>query len=95
MENTHNKLLCIHQETFEELYLVDTFVQLTRTSCQECEFKGEYYGITDEMSKKLSAERNNYINMLSVIADKISNIMDLNLSLEKEIMLQQNSNNCG
>lgn len=96
MDNTHNnKLLYIHQEAFEELYMIDTFVQLTRTSCQECEFKGEYYGITNEMSKKLSAERNNYINMLSIISDKISNIMDLNLTMEREIMLQQNTNNCG
>lgn len=95
MEKYHNsKLLDFNQETFEELYIVDTLVQLTKSACEEQEFKGQYYGIANDSRKNLSAERNNYINMLNILSDKISNIMDLSLSIEKEILLQQYSNNC-
>ena len=94
MEKYHNnKLLNFNQEAFEELYMADTLVQLTKSSCEAREYTGQYYGITNERRKKLSAERNNYINMLSILSDKISNIMDISLSMEKEIMLQQYSDN--
>lgn len=44
-------------------------------------------------SAQLSAERNNYINMLTILSEKISNIMELNIAMENEILLQENSNN--
>ena len=45
------------------------------------------------VSAQLSAERNNYINMLTILSEKISNIMELNIAMENEILLQENSNN--
>ena len=89
----NNKLLDIHEKTFNELYFADTIVEMTRQSCREREFNGQYYGIPAEMVAKLSAERNHYINMLDMLSERITNMKNLNLSLEQEIMLEQYSNN--
>ena len=82
------------QQAFDELYIVDSIVKMTKNSCLEHEFNGEYYGASCESSKKLSAERNNYINMLTLLSERISNIIHLNGLIENEFLLQNNSNDC-
>ena len=74
-----NRLVGCYEQIFNELYMA--------------EFSGQYYGIPAESSAQLSAERNNYINMLTILSEKISNIMELNIAMENEILLQENSNN--
>ena len=94
MEKYHgSKMLTIYESVFNEVYIIDTIVEMTRKSCQDREFSGQYYGIANEMMALLSAERNHYINMLDMLSERISNIKNLNLLLEQEIMLQQYSNN--
>ncbi len=94
MEKYHNsRLQDIHEKTFNELYFADTIVEMTRQSCKDREFSGQYYGIPADMISKLSAERNHYINMLDMLSERITNMKNLNLSLEQEIMLEQYSNN--
>ena len=94
MENDiNNKLLHFHQKAFDELYIIDTLVQMTKKTCQDYEFSGQYYDISGEMSSLLSAERNSYINMLNIISERISNLMCVNLAIEREISLQQDSYN--
>lgn len=82
------------QQAFDELYIVDSIVKMTKNSCLEHEFNGQYYGANCESSKKLSAERNNYINMLTLLSERISNIIHLNGLIENEFLLQDNSNDC-
>lgn len=95
MAGNHSNLLRVHQEAFDELYVIETLVKLTKSSCLDKEFQGQYYGIPQDVSLKLSAERNQYINMLTVLSEKVSNLMDLNICMEKEITgLQQNSDDC-
>ena len=72
------------QQAFDELYIVDSIVKMTKNSCLEHEFNGQYYGASCESSKKLSAERNNYINMLTLLSERISNIIHLNGLIEKD-----------
>ena len=70
MENNHtSRLVSIQQANFNELYKADSIIQLTIHSCQEREFAGQYYGATQEMKKKISEERNNYINMLTLMVE--------------------------
>ncbi len=87
-------ILSFYQEAFNELYIVNTLINMVKTNCQEKEFKGEYYGLVKQSAKKLSDERNDYINILSLLSDKISNIQNIHLSIEKEYSLQQNSDYC-
>ena len=95
MEKNHrSRLMSIQQANFNELYKADSIIQLTIHSCQEREFAGQYYGATKEMKKKISEERNNYINMLTLLSERVSNMMDINLSMEGEILLEQHSDNC-
>ena len=91
--NHLNRLVGCYEQIFNELYMADTIVNITRNSCLDREFSGQYYGIPAESSAQLSAERNNYINMLTILSEKISNIMELNIAMENEILLQENYNN--
>lgn len=86
------EILSYQNDLFDALYFANTLVNMTKTSCQDREFKGQYYGMNDDMLKRLSNERNEYIAMLTLISDKLSCILELNLSLEQEIVLHQNSN---
>lgn len=88
-----NRLLSGYEKIFDELYVADTIINITKSSCLNREFSGQYYGTTGEYSEQLSAERNNYINMLTILSEKISNIKELNILLENEVLLQENSYN--
>ena len=89
MAKIHNsKIVAFNQQTFEELYIIDSIIDVTRNTCENFEFNGQYYGITSEKSRHLSAERNNFINMLNILAEHVENIKDLNIDLEKEVTLE-------
>ena len=83
--------LAFNDKVFEELYVMDTLIDLAKTSCQEKEFKGQYYGIRYPKTKDLSAERFGYINIFTILADKLSNIKKLSLSIENSVNLQNNT----
>jgi hypothetical protein len=59
---------------------------MTKNYCQELEFKGEYYGCNNKIIKKLSIERNEYITMLTLIANKLEEVIALNLNIERELL---------
>ena len=90
-----NDVVSFYEEAFCEIYSTNTLVNMTKSTCQEHEFRGEYYGLKNHSAEQLSAERNDYINMLTLISDKLSNIIRLNLCLEKALSLHQNSDNSG
>ncbi len=96
MDKNHNsgKLMKFCDQVFCELYVLDTLVKLTKEACEDREYSGQYYGIPDEKINKLSMERNNYINMLTLLSEKIASVMDINLRIEKELSLEQNPDNC-
>ena len=87
-----NKLLSFYQTVFNELYVIDTIVKMTKDSCMEREFNGQYYGTSGKSSAQLSAERNSYINMLTLLSERVSNLMDINISAENDTLLEKNSN---
>ncbi len=95
MKENFNTMAKINEKLFGEIYVLNSAVNMVKDSCSEKENKAIYYGLVNDGVQKMSSERNDYINMLTVAADKISNVMSLNLALEKEISLYQDSNNCG
>ncbi len=79
-------MLSFYQETFNELYKIDSLIKVTRTNCESIEFSGQYYGIPNESISMLSAERNNYINILTILSERVSNIINRGVLLENEIL---------
>lgn len=86
-------LVNYYQETFDELCVINSVVKLVKNSCLEREFSGEYYGIPRDKTIYISEERNNYINMLNILSEKVTHIMNLQLFLEQENLLKHNSYN--
>ena len=80
-----------YDKGFDELYVINTLISMTQNTCKDLEFKGQYYGISQAKANMLSHERNNYITMLELALDKLSNFMQLYLAQEP---LQQNSDYC-
>ena len=91
--NAKNSVLDYYQETFEELCVINSIVKLVKNSCLEREFSGQYYGIPPEKIIHLSEERNNYINMLTVLSERVTNVMNLHEYMEVEKSLHNNSDN--
>ena len=85
--NPKKNILKINEQAFNEMYVVNTLINVTKQTCEEREFNGIYYGLKGDITKKISSERNDYINMLSVLSDKISSIMSLYVLMEKELTL--------
>lgn len=81
------KLLNYHQRMFNELYIIESIINMTTKSCLEREFNGDYYGMSNKLSAKLSVERNHYINLLNVATERIALVLELNTSAENEILL--------
>ncbi len=94
MKENFNTIAKINEELFGEIYVLNSAVNMVRNSCFEKENKSIYYGLVNDGVQKISNERNDYINMLTVAADKISNVISLNLAMEKELSLYQDSNDC-
>ncbi len=73
-----------YQDAFSEMYVVNTLINFAKNNCQEKEFKAEYYGMPVEYIEYISEERNDYINILNVTADRISDLIELYLTHEKD-----------
>ena len=58
----------------EILFQIDSILELTKDNCLEKELSAKYYELTDINQKKLSEERNHYINMISLAQEKFEMI---------------------
>ncbi len=94
MKYLHKKTLArIYQSVYEEVYLMDSLVNVTKKLYLQLECNAEYYGIDSEQILYISKERNNYINMLTVLSEKIASLYKLFTDLEQEVSLNENSDN--
>ena len=87
-KDCNNDLSYCYEKAFNELYTINTLISMVKRVCEEREYKGEYYNISKEKAVKLSKERNDYINVLTIISDRLSNIIELNLLMESKIPLK-------
>ncbi len=85
MEKDHKHILSCFQTTFDELFLLESIIKLTKESCLDREVTSQYYNLSEEKKRYLSEERNNYINMLSIALDRVKILKDINNQIEEEI----------
>lgn len=55
--NHLNRLVGCYEQIFNELYMADTIVNITRNSCLDREFSGQYYGIHAESSAPIKCRK--------------------------------------
>lgn len=91
------KIITSIELSVEELFKLESVVQLTKEACLEREFASIYYDLVDKNKSGLSEERNHYINLLTIALNMLSNLKQIIFIVEDEIgKLQQDSNNsCG
>ncbi len=85
MEKNHKNVLACFESTFDELFLLESVIKLTKEACLDREVSSQYYNLPEEKKRYLSEERNNYINMLSIALDRVKNLKEINSQIEEEI----------
>ncbi len=76
---------CINENMINELYTLESLVKTTVENCLNKECNSEYYREQDR-KKKISEERNDYINILTIALSKIKHIQMLNTEIENLII---------
>lgn len=79
-------------KAFDELYIINSLVNLIKTSCEDKEFKGKYYDAPLNIAKLLSDERNDYINALTLLSDRLSCLYKQCLIIEDNLTLHNDTN---
>ena len=77
-------LLCF-EESFDELFSLETIIKLTQESCFIREEDSIYYNLPHDEKLILSEERNHYINMLTIALDKVTRLKKISTQIEREI----------
>lgn len=88
-------ILSYNDEAFDELQNTSTLINSLLLSCQDKEFRGQYYDIPEKSVYKLSEERNSYLSLLSMASDKLYNLKKIHLNIEKKLStLHKYTDNC-
>lgn len=86
MKNSKISVVASHDELMNELYSLYTLLNMTKNYCQELEFKGEYYGGNNSCIKKISNERNEYLTMMSLMRNKLDDVININQNIEQNLL---------
>jgi len=68
---------------WQNLYVIESLINILKDGCNNLEFNSVYYNDCKDYRFKLSEERNNCINTLSVVLEKLENIKNCQEELEK------------
>ena len=82
---TKNEVIGCLEAGFSEIFSLKSIIKITREACLEKEMNSSYYNLSQENKKYLSEERNHYINMLSIALDKVTELENINESIEREL----------
>ena len=87
------KITCSFDKTFQEVSVLETILKFTKATCENKEINSVYYSVANS-SLELSQERTDYLNMLNIALEKVSEIKACNTALEEEVYkLEQYSDN--
>jgi len=87
MTTEKQKIYSFYQNSFGELYTINSLVSIILKNFTDLENKCEFYGTSGSMMQKLSKERHDCMNALEILYEKINHIMQLYLDIENEINL--------
>lgn len=79
------RVLSYCEKCFDELFILESVIKLTKEACLEKEFGANYYELTKKNKRALSEERNHYINLLTIALDKVEKLKSININIEKEV----------
>lgn len=83
-------LLNYHSDSsIDELFKLESLIRFTKEACLSKEINANYYDLDGLNKLKLSEERNDYINSLSIIEEKISLLKERYINNEKIIIKRQ------
>lgn len=85
MKNSFKMVELSCDNSFNQLYYLESILILTKEACQEKEFSEIYYNLPQKDKYTLSEERNHYINMLSLALDKVTDLKKINYILENKL----------
>jgi hypothetical protein len=78
------------------LGIIESLIKIAKENCFYKECDSNNHNLNPQYKKMLSEERNNYINLLSVLLDEVLNLRKENNQLDIKIhQLKQDTNNCG
>lgn len=83
-ENNKAVKLCC-ESIYDQLFHLESIIKITKNACLDKEFQSVYYNLSSKAKYTLSEERNNYINMLTIALDKISELKAINDNIENEL----------
>ena len=83
-ENNKAVKLCC-ESIYDQLFHLESIIKITKDACLDKEFQSVYYNLSSKAKYTLSEERNNYINMLTIALDKISELKAINDNIENEL----------
>ena len=75
----------LNEIIIDELLTVESLLRATVESCLNKECNSEYYAKND-FTSKISAERNRYINMLSLAIERLNRVQELTGEIEDLII---------
>lgn len=85
--------MCSKQELFlvfnlfyDDLESLESIVTTTKSVCMDKELSSNYLGLSGKEKISLSAERNHYINLLSIALDKIESLKMKQNEIEEKII---------
>ena len=87
MTIARQKLYVFYQNTFGELYTINSLVSIILKNFTDLENNCEFYGTSGNTMQKLSKERHDCINTLEILYEKINHIMQMYLDIENDISL--------
>lgn len=83
-------LLNYHSDSsIDELFKLESLIRFTKEACLSKEINANYYDLDGLNKLKLSEERNDYINSLSIIEEKIYLLKERYINNEKIIIKHQ------
>ena len=85
MKDSYKGIQLHCDNSYNQLYYLESILQLTKDVCQEKEFASIYYNLPPKYKFILSAERNHYINMMNLALDRVDNLRQINNGLENDL----------